>query len=406
MNSISRHNERVFWWSALLYGISFLEPVLTLFYLAKGMSNAQILLTITAMQVTNLLAEVPTGAFADRFGPKRAFLVGSLFRMGAPLLLLFWPTIPAFYLSQVIKCIGWTFFSGAEEAVIYESLKADRQEGRMTAVMGRLSGAIALAATATAFIGPILARDLTEAQFKLVVGLDLLAAVIRLFVLLRVQEPASFHEARLNPWRYALAAAKEIKRNRPLFRLAVHGTVIFIPTYLFGLFEQPMLTESGLPVAWLGTVMAFGGLLAWFLGNRAGSLRAQLGAVGAIRAMDGLILLGVLGAIAGAYLGGRSSLALPLVLLVLFSLRGANALRNPAISELTNSMLPSEGRSTALSMLQLLDSLCDLIVVPVIALLANQGLPWVFVGAVVTILVGSLFRLPTAAEIEGAAPIP
>jgi MFS family permease len=401
--SIARHNERVFWWSALLMGVSFLEPVLTLFYLAKGMTNAQILLTITAMQVTNLLCEVPTGAFADRFGPKRAFLVGSLFRMGAPLLLLLWPTIPAFYLAQVVKCIGWTFFSGAEEAVIYESLKAEGQESRMTAVMGRLSGAIALAATATAFIGPILAKDLTEGQFKLVVALDLVAAVLRLFVLARVIEPPSFHEERLNPWRYAVQAAQEIKRNRPLFRLAVRGTVIFIPTYLFGQFQQPLLTGAGLPVAWIGTAVGLGGLLAWFLGNKAGSLRERFGTFRLIKGMEGLILLGVLGALAGAYLGGRSALALPLVLSVLFSLRAANALRNPAISELTNAMVPSDGRSTTLSMLQLLDSVCDLVVVPLIALLANRGLTWLFAGAIVTVLVGSLFRLPTAAEAERRA---
>lgn len=401
--SISRHNERVFWWSALLMGVSFLEPVLTLFYLSKGMTNAQILLTMTAMQVSNMLAEVPTGAFADHFGPKKAFIVGGLVRLGSPLILLVWPSIASFYLAQVLKAVGWTFFSGAEEAVIYESLKADGQEGRMTAVMGRLSGAIALAATATAFIGPILAKDLTEGQFKLVVALDLLAAIIRLFVLTQVREPAAFHEERLNPWRYAIEAAKEIKRNKPLFRLAVHGTVIFIPTYLFGQFQQPMLTDAGLPVAWIGTVLGLGGLLAWFLGNKAGSLRERLGAIGMVRAMDGFILLGIMGAIAGAYLGGRSGLALPLVLTVLYTLRGANALRNPALSELTNAMVPSEGRSTTLSMIQLLDSVCDLVVVPLMALLANLGLPWLFVGTAVTILVGSLFRLPTAAE---AAPRP
>lgn len=396
--SISRHNERVFWWSALLMGVSFLEPVLTLFYLSKGMTDAQILLTMTAMQVTNMLAEVPTGAFADHFGPKKGFFVGSLIRLGAPLILLLWPSIAAFYLAQVLKAIGWTFFSGAEEAVIYESLKADGQEGRMTAVMGRLSGAIALAATASAFIGPILAKDLTEGQFKLVVTLDLLVAIIRTFVLLRVREPKAFHEERLNPFRYAVAAAKEIKRNKPLVRLAVRGTVIFIPTYLFGMFQQPLLTESGLPVAWIGTVMGLGGLLAWFLGNKAGSLRERFGAIRMIKAMDLSILLGVLGAIAGAYLGGRSGMALPLVLTVLFTLRGSNALRNPAISELTNSMIPSEGRSTTLSMLQLLDSVCDLVVVPLIALLSGLGLPWVFIGAAGSILVGSLFRLPTAEE--------
>lgn len=118
--SIAQSNTRLFYWITLLASADFMEPIIALFYLHRGLTETEIFFTLTAYSASALLFEVPTGAFADRFGPKAAFMVGGAIQVLSRLLLLTVPDTWAIFLSNALWAIGWSFFSGADEALIYE----------------------------------------------------------------------------------------------------------------------------------------------------------------------------------------------------------------------------------------------------------------------------------------------
>ena len=61
------------------FGIGLLQPVLSLFLLARGCNLQTLAVVIGVYSVTVILAEVPSGVFADLHGRKVAYFLSGLF---------------------------------------------------------------------------------------------------------------------------------------------------------------------------------------------------------------------------------------------------------------------------------------------------------------------------------------
>jgi MFS family permease len=122
--SLSKHNVRHLYWANLWGGSNFLEPVITFFYTLHGLNPTQLLFVLLSFSVSILVFEVPTGAFADRFGAKISFI------MGCPVAHLF--------KSDFIRTCR---FPGRMKRLLYESLKRGHCEKDMGNVMGKIQAA-------------------------------------------------------------------------------------------------------------------------------------------------------------------------------------------------------------------------------------------------------------------------
>lgn len=391
---LAERNTRMIYGIQLLDAVGFVEPVLALFFIKAGLTPAQILLLWPVMALTNLLAEVPTGLFVDRYGARTGFMTGAAIRVASFLLLLVFPTTWAIFVSRALFALGWTFFSGAQEAVVYESLKADGREGEMITFMGRIGSARYLPMVVTFLIGPLLAQDLTIAQFRLLIGLDALFSLIRFALATRVINPPGLHVEASHPLAQVGQSLRVIRRSPYLFTLVAHGILVFIASNVFFTYDQVFLTGAGLPVAWLGVVYAGGALLGWYLSTQAGRLAGRANPLRLVRLL-GLIVLAALAA------AGAAGDSLIIGLTAWLGLKAAGAVRSPVISGIQNELIPSEGRATTLSVLSAVDSAFDLLVVPLMAGLATFGLPTLFLGGAAVVGVALLLPLRESAPAKG-----
>jgi len=83
MSSLSTRNLTLLFWVHFFGTISFLQPVLTLFYVKNGLSEANILVLLICWSGAVLIGEIPTGVFADRFGARVSFLTGSIIKLSS-----------------------------------------------------------------------------------------------------------------------------------------------------------------------------------------------------------------------------------------------------------------------------------------------------------------------------------
>jgi MFS family permease len=67
-----------------------------------------------------LLAEVPSGALADKFGRGRLIILGQIFIGSGFILQAFGSSFVPFFVGQTIMMIGVSFASGADEALFFE----------------------------------------------------------------------------------------------------------------------------------------------------------------------------------------------------------------------------------------------------------------------------------------------
>lgn len=389
LNPLARHNSRVLFWATLFESVNFLEPVLVLFYFSRGLHAGDIFILLLCFSISIFVFELPTGAFADRFGPKASFLAGTAVSLIAKGLLIvaFHPWV--FFLSRVLDGLAAAFFSGADEALIYESLKESGQEEQMSTVWGKIESASYVPMIASFLVGGFIAKDLLNWQFVLLIGMGLAFNLASFFVLFRITNPPVHDSYREHPFQHINRGISVIKSNPNLIKLFLNFTVVLIPTFVFAKFDQPYFTGAGLPVPVLGFLYAAAAGLSFLLSQNIAWLEKRMSRV-AIMYVTG-IATGVMLLAAALFIH-----QLVLAFFVFFVVKMTQAVRFPIYSHLSNAYITSGSRATTISLLSIMDSVMDIVILSTLALTAAFGLPTIFLGCALVVFAGLLFPVKEA----------
>lgn len=131
-----------------------LYPVYALLFADAGLSTGAISSLFAIWSIVSFLAEVPSGALADRWSQRGLFAVGAVITASGYALWIIWPAYPGFALGFVLWGIGGACASGTLEALVYDQLGSPDY----ARVMGRAGTAGILAMlVATLLAAPIFA---------------------------------------------------------------------------------------------------------------------------------------------------------------------------------------------------------------------------------------------------------
>lgn len=122
-----------------------LYPLYALLFSAHGLSDAQISALLAVWSLTSVVAEVPTGALADRFSRTGSMAAGGVAQALAYVLWTAFPGFGAFAAGFVLWGVGGTLVSGAVEAWLYDSLVDLGEPERFRHSYGRLDACELLA---------------------------------------------------------------------------------------------------------------------------------------------------------------------------------------------------------------------------------------------------------------------
>ena len=127
-------NVRYFLMFRSSYFARFYYPVFTLLYLDYGLTLSQFAMLNVVWAATIVLAEVPSGAFADTLGRKRLVVLSSLVMFVEIAMIALVPTgnpnlvFMVFLVNRILSGIAMALASGADEALAYDTLKEQDNE--------------------------------------------------------------------------------------------------------------------------------------------------------------------------------------------------------------------------------------------------------------------------------------
>ncbi|MGG1687071.1 MFS transporter [Pseudalkalibacillus sp. NRS-1564] len=383
MSSHSTRNLTLLFWVNFFGTISFLQPVLTLFYVKNGLNEADILIILMCWSGAVFIGEIPTGVFADAYGARNAFLIGAIIKISSIGILLMADSLTMFMLFSILNGLSVTFFSGADEALIYESLKKDKNHHKMDEVMGKIQSAGFIAMMIAVLVGSFLAKDLQSEQFQLLILFSLISYIIEFILLLFIREPSGKVEVKGTSLQNVIEGIQVIKKAPQLLFLFLNLTLVFIPTVaVFQKFDQPLMINAGLPVYIIGPIYAVGALLAFFSSRSINMLHRNF-SYKVLMYFSGF--LSACGLVVAAIFQNQ----LWVILFVVLFLRWVGAIRYPIYSKLSNDLIPSHIRATTISLLSILDSVFDLVVFTLLTLFATSGIQGILIGSAIVALIGS-----------------
>jgi len=338
-------------------------PIWVVFLQRKGLSLTQVgLLEGVAWTITAFL-EVPTGAIADRWGRKASIAAGASLYGVAMFLILTQALSPTFLLGYALWNSSTAFVSGADSALLYDSLKADGRAAEAAKQSGRYAAINQASQGIASLLGAAIATIDINLCFAICGFLGLAAAGL----VLTIHEPPRTTEddRYLGYWRN-LKTAVRIAARRPVVRALVllNATILTVPLVVYYVLLQPYSVGVGLPLAALGIVVIavqLSTVVASWLAHRTTG-HFELTSVVAVALAVLIAATAILAA-----LPSIPSLALILAVALV------PALLTPLLSARLNDLIPSGQRATILSLGALLFELGLAIAMPLLLAFADRS---------------------------------
>ncbi|MFZ2206830.1 MAG: MFS transporter [Microgenomates group bacterium] len=104
----------------------------------------------------SLLLDIPTGALADIFGKRITLILSNICAGIGITIIAFANSLPAIFIGNMILQLGWAMFSGASDAITYDSLLIEKKEHLFAAVLSKANQYMSYAASVGYFFGGLL----------------------------------------------------------------------------------------------------------------------------------------------------------------------------------------------------------------------------------------------------------
>ena len=326
----------------------------------RGFSLTQVGTLEALFWIVIILSQLPTGLIADRFGRKLSLMLAGVFTTAAILVFGVASNYWIVLVSYVAWGIGLTFASGADAALVFDSLKAVGKEQHYQRVAGIGWGMFSLGTLAGLLAGAPLAA-VTNLSFPVVISS--VTCALTIVVAWSFTEPPLHEGIRPSYRELVVESARVIWRSPPVRSMLLLAAVMMASVNATIVFSQPFLDHHNVPVRLFGvaqTPMRIGAIIGALAVHR---LTMRLG-------MRWTLVGAALVTISSyALLGGWNSVwafgATTTILL-------ANGLVVPATTDYLNQRIPSGQRATILSARQLINSIIIAAGLPALGAIADR----------------------------------
>lgn len=127
--------RRLLGWALLADTIP-LYPLYALLFADTGLSGSQISALFAIWSAVGVLAEVPSGAVADRFSRRGCLVAAGVLQAVGYLGWVLLPGFAGFAAGFVLWGLGGSLISGAQQALLYDGLAAAGAQDRYAQVSG------------------------------------------------------------------------------------------------------------------------------------------------------------------------------------------------------------------------------------------------------------------------------
>lgn len=246
-------------------------PVVVLFWQENGLSLTQVMLLQSTFAVTTVLLELPSGMFADMHGRKPTLVIAALFNCIGIGIYCLSSGFYGFLLGEMALAVFVSLVSGADSALLFESLKALKRDGEFTRHYGTMVFVQTLVLGAANVAGGFIAAHSLRATIVAVLPFALLALVSAMTL---TEPPRSRTVGPRRPGTQLREMRRVIGRDRVLFWLLIYAGIVLCFNQAGLWLYQPYFAVTGVDVVWFGAIFASFQLvsgLASKLGYRIGS---------------------------------------------------------------------------------------------------------------------------------------
>ena len=359
-----------------------MSGVLVPFFTEWGQISFTRLMILQAwFMLWTFLLEVPTGTIADYFGRKRSLMLAALVSAIAFAVYTIYPNFYYFLFCEFLLAIAMALISGADQALVYDTLKKIDRKKESKKIFGRIESFKLAGLMVAAPIGSLIA---SQWGLQIPMALQFFPMIIAFFIGMTFKEPKT--DLKIESRRYLNVLREGVKffyKNRILKILALDFLIIDSIAFFIIWLYQPLLKQAGVGIIYFGIVHAVLVISEILVMNGHQKMEKWLGGKRRFLFFSAAVV-GIM------FIIGGLTKFIPLVLLVIVIGGGFGLGRRPLFSSYLNKYIPSGKRATVLSSVSMLRKFTMVILYPLVGFLVDQSLNYTLIGLGVAALIFAL----------------
>jgi len=242
-----------------LFGLYPIIPIMSLFFLAKGLSFSDIGIIFAVFALTGFLFEIPTGYLGDKFGRRYSVMVGLIILTITAYIFTIISSVLLFSIFGAIWMLGLAFISGSFEGYIYDYLKSIDKEDQYNKLLSQSSAIFYFAGGVGSIIGAYIFSININYPYYLLSILFGLCFVITMFM----ENDKILVDSNFEDQLKVFSGISYINSHKKVLWLTVFVALLFAFFHYFrGAIDKPyILTLNIFSVEWLGVFVAISMLI-------------------------------------------------------------------------------------------------------------------------------------------------
>ena len=354
-------NIKLFYIYSMFDELLILGPIIVIYLFFKGLAFSEIMFLQAISAIAIVLFEVPTGAVADKIGRKFSIALSKLMWILSLMIYIIGGTFFHFMIAEIVFSLGITLKSGADSALLYDTLKAIDKTENFTEIQGKARSYIYI----TQAFGSIVASFVYSINEYLPMIFSIGFMVIAFIIVMFFKEPPINNKKGKYGEKYFIQIKKSAIYviHHPKIRSVVVFSMIFFAFTRAGFwFYQPYMEAVNIDVKYFGIFFFFFNLTAAYF-SRNTSRIISITKNKTLMVMVGLLLISfVLMGFTNIWIGA----------IFILPQQMARGMYSPIINKYTNKYIPSNKRATILSFISLATSLSAAVMLPLIGIMKDR----------------------------------
>lgn len=311
-------------------------PIVVLFYQENGLSMSQVFLLKSVYSIAMVVTELPSGYLADRWGCRKTLLSGAILGTLGMVIYSLSSDFTSFMTAEIVLGIGFSFVSGADSAMLYDSLKAEGRELQYIKYEGRITSAGNFAEAFAGIAGGLLAAISirTPYYFQIAVAAIAIPAAYLLKEPRHVLEKAHLKTSEI------FSILKQTYQQPEMRGAILISSFTGAATLTYAWFVQPYFIEAEIPVSVFGILWTLLNLSTGMISMFAYRIEQRLGQ------KNTLLLVVILLSAGFIFTSLQISMAGIAVIFGFYMVRGV---ATPVLKDYINQYTDSNVRATILS---------------------------------------------------------
>jgi MFS family permease len=343
-------------------------PIIVLYFMNNGLSLTQVASFATVMSILALLLEIPSGSFADKKGRKKSLIIASCFLLINYIFLFFGGNYISFLFAAGFLGMANAFWSGANSALLYDSLIQLKKEKEFKKIKGNQ---FALSVWSFAFAS-LIGGFLGKINLIFPIAITGILALFQLFVSFVLTEP-KFHKKSFETTNHVFESIKFTFKHIEVRNLILYSVIII--GFLDGTFRlfQPYFMSVGIDIKYFGIIYMISLIGTGIVAKYSADIEQKIGKKLSLVLIAFIFVCGFL------LLSFPIGVFIVIPFLILETLYGFVL---PLIEDYTNKHIKSEKRATVLSIQNFAQKILIALLIPVVGFLMDIDIPlgFLFIG--------------------------